>query len=177
MLLNKCCFCVPHRTGCIIMAILGILGGVSMIGASKDHTTSVIDGIFHLVAYGFLLHGALENSKKSVLVSIICTGVVVAFGLLFGLIAIANIDVLAPYLANGCKTYLSQWNKNGEIKENFTSKDCDNLAREVTNQLVTSFFVSGLISIYFWICTYSFYQELKKVVAILVVVLISLASI
>jgi len=133
-----------------------------MIGASKDHTTSVIDGIFHLVAYGFLLHGALENSKKSVLVSIICTGVVVAFGLLFGLIAIANIDVLAPYLANGCKTYLSQWNKNGEIKENFTSKDCDNLAREVTNQLVTSFFVSGLISIYFWICTYSFYQELKK---------------
>ena len=114
MLLNKCCFCVPHRTGNIVMAILGIMGGVSMIGASKStygHTTSVIDGIFLLVAYGFLLHGALENNKKSVLVSIICTGVVVAFGLLVGLIAVANIDVIASDLADVCKNLKSEMNK------------------------------------------------------------------
>merc|ERR1712038_1504391 len=157
MLLNKCCFCVPHRTGNIIMAILGILGGVSMIGASKsqyDHTTSVVDGIFHLVAYGFLLHGALENNKKSVLISIICTGVVVAFGLLVGLIAVANIDVIVPALADGCK--------NWKEKENINDFNCDDSTREATNQVAAMFFVSGLISIYFWICSYSFYQELKK---------------
>merc|ERR1712038_149943 len=126
MLLNKCCFCVPHRTGNIIMAILGILGGVSMIGASKsqyDHATSVVDGIFHLVAYGFLLHGALENNKKSVLVSIICSGVVVAFGLLVGLVVVANIDIIAPDLANDCKILIT--------KEIIKPIDCD----DTINQL------------------------------------------
>ena len=144
-----------------------------MIGASKslhDHTTSVIDGIFHLVAYGFLLHGALENKKKSVLISIICTGIVVAFGLLLGLIAVANIDVIAPDLADGCKILLS---KNGENDEDFKAIVCEEVTREVINRLATMYFVSGLINIYFWICSYSFYQELKKVVAILVTVLIS----
>ena len=148
-----------------------------MIGASKDHTTSVIDGIFHLVAYGFLLHGALENNKKSVLVSIICTGVVVAFGLLVGLIAVANIDVIASDLAYVCKNLKSKMNKIEEDTENDKTKDCDDIAREATNQVATLFFVNVLINIYFWICSYSFYQELKKVVSILLAFLTSLASI
>jgi len=148
------------------MAILGILGGVSMIGASKaqygGHTTSVIDGIFLLVAYGFLLHGALENNKKSVLVSIICTGVVVAFGLLVGLIAVANIELIASDLADICKNLISEKDKIGVIKENVKTKGCDDTAREATNQVAALFFINVLINIYFWICSYSFYQELKK---------------
>ena len=92
-----------------------------MIGASQaqyNHSTSVIDGIFYLVAYGFLLHGALERNKKSVLVSIICTGVVVAFGVLIGLIAVANIDVIASDLADVCKNRKSEMNKIRELTEN-----------------------------------------------------------
>merc|ERR1712038_526438 len=55
-------------------------------------------------------------------------------------------------------------NKIEENKENVITKDfnCDDFTREVTNELAATYLVSGLISIYFWICSYSFYQELKK---------------
>ena len=97
--LSKCCCCVPLRTGSLVIAILGILGGLGLLAFSKGQTSirwpNIVEGIFVLLPYSFLLFGALKYNDKAVLVCVVLTALSIIIGIVFGIIAIVNIDFLS----------------------------------------------------------------------------------
>ena len=153
-MLSKCCCCVPLRTGSLVIAILGILGGLGLLAFSKGLTglirwPNIVEGIFVLLAYSFLLFGALKYNDKAVLVYVVLTALSIIIGIGFGIIAITNIEIVVPALANDCKALHS-------------FVDCDNLRFRIIVTRAVKLFGVSLVNIYFWLCNYSFYKELKE---------------
>ena len=138
-MLSKCCCCVPLRTGSLVIAIIGILGGLGLLASSKGQWSSIVEGIFFLLPYAFLLFGALKYNDKAVLVCIVLTALSIIMGIVFGIIAIVNIDILI---------------QNLDLSDSLRF-------RTIVTTAVKLFIVS-LVNIYFWICNYSFYKELKE---------------
>ena len=158
-MLSKCCCCVPLRTGSLLIAVLGILGAIGIFVSSTnkqaynklvDHSThlqwaNIVEGIFLLLPYVFLLFGALINNDKAVLVCLVLTALSIIIGIIFGIIAIANIEILFPQLA--------AWNASHSIWS---------YARCTLSVEATKLMCPSLVQVYFWICIYSFYKELKE---------------
>ena len=153
-MLSKCCCCVPLRTGSLVLAILGILSGIGYFAMSKGSWGSIIQGIFYLLAYGFLLFGALKYNEKAVLVCLVCTAVGIVFGIIMCIIAIASIDTLAPQLADNCAAIIDELNH--------MHMTCDQFKAGVIGTMAATFIIGSLLNVYFWICNYSFYKELKE---------------
>ena len=153
-MLSKCCCCVPLRTGSLILAILGVLGGILSFATSRGDWSSIIQGIFYLLSYGFLLFGAIKYNEKALLVCLVLTAVSIVLGVVFCIIAIANIETIAPQLANNCAAMIDDLNKLGMTCDQFKS---------TTIGIVAGIFIgASLVSVYFWICNYSFYKQLKE---------------
>ena len=104
-MLSKCCCCIPLRTGSLILAILGILGGIGMFAQSRGEWASIIQGVFYLLAYGSLLYGALKYNEKAVLMSLACTALCIVLGIVICIIAIANIETITPSCNDGMLLY------------------------------------------------------------------------
>ena len=153
-MLSKCCCCVPLRTGSLIMAILGILGGIGFFALSGGEWAYIIQGIFYLLAYGPLLYGALKYNEKAVLISLVCIGLSIAFGVVLSIIAIAGIETIAPQFANDCAAIIDELNKS-----NITCDAMKSYTIGITAGVVV---IEDLLNVYFWICNYSFYKELKE---------------
>ena len=153
-MLSKCCCCVPLRTGSLIMAILGILGGIGFFALSGGEWAYIIQGIFYLLAYGPLLFGALKYNEKAVLVSLAITALSIAIGIIFCIIAIANIETIVPQFANDCASIIDELHRM-----NLT---CDQYKSATIGIAAGSFIIGSLLNVYFWICNYSFYKELKE---------------
>ena len=158
-MLSKCCCCVPLRTGSLVIAVLGILGAFGIFVSSNNtqaykciykcididtgpQWANIVEGIFLLLPYGFLLFGALINNDKAVLVCLVLTALSIIIGIIFGIIAILNIETLFPELA--------AWSKNHPIWSYARSVEASKLM------------CPSLVQVYFWICIYSFYKELKE---------------
>ena len=154
-MLSKCCCCIPLRTGSLILAVLGILGGFAKFASSAGQWNNIIEGVFFILSYGSLLFGALKYNAKAVLVCLVCTGVLMLLEIVFGIIAFVKPEIFRPELANNCATldksilWTFGWTCN-EYKWSFLI-----LAAGKS-------FGSLLVNVYFWICNYSFYKELKK---------------
>ena len=153
-MLSKCCCCIPLRTGSIILAILGILGGIGSFATSRGQWPYIITGIFYLLSYGPLLYGALKYNEKAVLMSLACTAVSIFLGIVFTIIAIANIDTISPQLANNCAAIIDELNQMGLT--------CDQFKATAVGVAAGTFIVGSFLNVYFWICNYSFYKELKE---------------
>ena len=153
-MLSKCCCCIPLRTGSIILAILGILGGIGSFAQSRGQWTNIIQGIFLLLAYGSLLYGALKYNEKAVLISLVCIGLSIALGIVICIIAIANIETIVPELANNCAAIIDELHKTGIT--------CDAWKSYTIGITAGVFITLSLLNVYFWICNYSFYKELKE---------------
>ena len=153
-MLSKCCCCVPLRTGSIILAILGILGGIFAFAISRGQWSSIVEGIFYLLSYGFLLFGAIKYNEKAVLVCLVLSAASIILGVVFCIIAIANIEMIAPKLANDCAAMIDELNKLGMT--------CDQFKSTTIGIVAGTFIGSSLVSAYFWICNYSFYKQLKE---------------
>ena len=95
-MLSKCCCCVPLRTGSIILAILGIIGGIITLVSAGGQWVYIVNAIFNLIAYGALLLGALRSNDRAVLVNLVFTGLAIAMGIVFGIIVIASITTIVP---------------------------------------------------------------------------------
>ena len=155
-MLSKCCCCVPLRTGSLVIAVLGILGALVFLALSKGEWLSIVDGIFFLLPYAFLLFGAIKYNDKAVLVCVVLTALSIMIidasiilEIVFGIIAIVD-----PELAD-CKA----------LNEVLFFYDCDELRfSTIVKEAVKLIGLIGLslINIYFWICNYSFYEELKE---------------
>ena len=153
-MLSKCCCCVPLRTGSIILGIIGILSGAGFLLKGYTDWYYIIDGLLQIVAYGVLLFGAIKNNKTAVLVHLVASAINIVLSIVLGIVAIVRIDTLAPELANHCQSILEELRQMG--------LDCEQFKAVVISTTAATFIGSGLISVYFWICIYSFYKELKK---------------
>ena len=159
-MLSKCCCCVPLRTGSLLIAVLGILGAIGIFVSSTnkqaynklvDHSTllqwaNIVEGIFLLLPYVFLLFGALINNDKAVLVCLVLTTLSIIIGIILGIIAILDIEILFPELG--------EWSKN-----KWSERSIWSYARSVE---ASKLMCPSLVQVYFWICIYSFYKELKE---------------
>ena len=148
-MLSKCCCCVPLRTGSLVIAVLGILGALVFLALSKGQWISIVDGIFFLLPYAFLLFGALKYNDNAVLVCVVLTALSIITGIGLGIIAIANIEIFVPQLANDCKAL-------------HFFVDCDNLRFRTIVTTAVKLIGGSLVNIYFWLCNYSFYKELTE---------------
>ena len=153
-MLSKCCCCVPLRTGSIILGIIGILSGAGFLLKGYTDWYYIIDGLLQIVAYGVLLFGAIKNNKTAVLVHLVASAIIIVLSIALGIVAIVSIDIIVPGFANNCQ------GMREELKQ--LGWDCEHLKTGIIAKTAGTFIVAGLISIYFWICNYCFYKELKK---------------
>ena len=146
---SQCCCCVPLRIGCIVLAILSIIGSFSNMivsivqkpGTNDDAMViafAVINGVFGIVVWCILLGGAMVNSTTTVGVAVVLLMIQLILGTVLNIIKVALLATAA--------SKLGVWNT-------------------FTITLVVSTGVGTLIGlglgIYFWIVIYSFYRELK----------------
>ena len=87
------------------------------------------------------------------LVNLVITGLCIALGIIICIIAIANIEIFAPQLANDCA---------GLIVDGRMNVNCDDVKSAAIGVTAGVFIIGSLLNAYFWICNYSFYKELKK---------------
>ena len=152
-MLSKCCCCISLRTGSLIIAILGILGGIIFLGHSMT-----FHGFLILVVpvYGFLLYGAIERNEYAVLVWLLFNGVAIVLKIILGIIVIVGIIFIANI--DNCSAVLEESKSIGLC---FQIQNA--MEHPVGLAIIVGIFIFGiLLNIYFWICVYSFYKELKK---------------
>ena len=152
-MLSKCCCCIPRRTGSIILGIVGILGGLCTLFNSRGYWFYIMDAVVYLVAYGALLFGALKYNRIAVLINLVFTGIGIVLGVIFGIIAVSVVSTIMPELADNCVTIQDQLGNSGLT--------CDEFKTITIGTTACIFIVGSALNVYFWMCNYSFYQELK----------------
>ena len=149
-MVSKCCCCIPLRTGCIILGVLGILSGIGLLATEWRQWFYVIEAVIFFAAYGPLLFGAIQYNQRAVLVSLGSCALLILYGTVIGIIiAMPRIETFRPELANNCAGVTSV--ERGGIS-------CDDFT-QITD--VSAFLIGSVLDIYFWICMYSFYKDLK----------------
>ena len=147
-MLSVCCCCIPLRTGSIVLAVLGILQGLGSFG--QGYWPYIISGIIALAYGGCLLFGAIKYHEKAVLVALVMQGTNLAISTIFCIIILASVGFIVPALANDCEDL------------GLSGSRCDELKSGTIGILAGFFIGSILLNVYFWICNYSFYKELKE---------------
>ena len=145
---NKCCCCVDLRTGCIVIAVLGFIGSLS----SFQHgiVWGVVGLVASIVAHGCLLYGAIKYHKVTTLVYLVMEMLFIIF---YVVLAVLTIVVLS---GGGVASCLDNWDG--------VSDDGTGCAVFVSIAIVVMLVYVALIglSIYWWVCVFSFYQDLKR---------------
>ena len=137
---DKCCCCIDLRVGCIVLAIWGMLSSSgAFIYAAKATDDSqagvfITDGILGLIAYGTLLYGAVKYNSIATLVFLVLQ--------MIGMILGVTVIILAFVAAGDALS--------------------DPIVKQVATIMGVSLIFSSALSIYFWLCIYSFYQKVKK---------------
>ena len=154
MMLSKCCCCISLRTGCIILAILGFLNGIITFAYSKREWFTIVHVIFLLIGNGILFFGSIKKNYKVVLASLVFIGTAIVYGIVLGVITIADMDSAFPELANDCVLM------ENELKT--LGMDCNKFKSTTTYLTVGALVFFNLVEIYFWVCIYSFFLQLKN---------------
>ena len=158
---SKCCCCIPLRTGSLILAIFGLLGGIWNLYSGIAVATgtagaavwfNIIDGIFYLIAYGSLLFGAIKYHQRAMQVNLVFTAIIVVVEVISAILIFASIETYLPEFRNNCAAL------GGLNQSVFT---CDQLKSTAIGTAAATVIVGTLLNIYFWFCNYSFYLELK----------------
>ena len=154
-MLENCCCCVSLRTRSIILGVFGIVGAIVSLIASGGHWFYITDSIFYLLAYGALLLGAIKCSPRLIFVNLVLTALEVFIGIVFGIGSIAIMNDFQPELKSYCATI-----EDESIKTGMT---CDEVRVAAIGNTCALFFVASGLNVYFWICSMSFYKQLKTV--------------
>ena len=134
--LNKCCFCVDLRTGAMIIAVLEILGGFSVLGQSYM-ARYIVTCITLVVSGSCLLFGAIKYNWTATLVNLVFS----AIGIVLCIIVTVMLFVAVGTVG-----------MSGQNNAYWTTSII---------QCVT-WIACVFVKIYFWVCVYSFYKNLKS---------------
>ena len=152
-MLSKCCCCVPLRTGAIVLGVLGVIGGILYF--FNPENINIIQGLFGLIAYGVLLFGALKNNQVAVLAHLVLNALQIVVGIVIGILVITTIATMLPQFGDNC----ARLNLPDHI---YTKDECDALKSATMGTVASIFFIGSLLNIYFWVCVYSYFKELKS---------------
>ena len=132
MVFNKCCCCVDLRSGCIIIGILQILGGLGNF-RFLDWIT-IITGIVNIGSGACLLFGTIKYNQVGILINLICTVIATVLGF-----------VVAILFFIGASASINE--------------DSDDFLFGIIVGVI--FLVVVAVQIYLWLCIFSFYMKLK----------------
>ena len=133
MVFNKCCCCVDLRSGCIIIGILQIFGGLGNF-RFLDWIT-IITGIVNIASGACLLFGSIKYNQIGILINLICTAVATVLGF-----------VVAILFFIGASASINE--------------ESDDFLIDI---IVGGIFLAAVVvEIYLWLCIFSFYLKLKS---------------
>ena len=139
MVLRKCCFCFEHRSGAIVIAILQIIGALA--GFVDDSVLPkwhlVINCCTGLICGIYLIYGAIKYNTVAILVSLIFTVIVLCFLILGSILSFMATDF-------------------------YSQKNLRHQYLYFGIALGVALMILALLEIYFWLCIFSFYGELKS---------------
>lgn len=142
MALNKCCFCVDLRNGAVAIAVLHILGALGSLGWGIQNGITwmpILDCIVGIAAGVCLLYGAIKYNTIATVIHLV-----------LALIEIIFLFVMAILIFVGFAALL---NATGGDFQWF---------HYLTLVIAVTIIVWALVEIYFCVCVYRFYQQLKS---------------
>jgi len=160
---NNCCFCcIPLRTGCIILAILGCIAGgyqgVNAIQNLGDITSAtgyvqVIINICYLVSAILLFVGAIKENGPLIIPYLVVVAIYIIVGIILAIVVFVGGGVVADKAITHAKSQPG-WNNdaNDDVTEGLAIA-----ASVMAGILVTV----ALLNVHFWLVVYAYYEELR----------------
>ena len=161
-MLSKFYCCAPLRIGCIILSVLAIIVGVGILVVSEgrfwtsffgQHLYSIVLGIFLLITFTPLLFGAIKNNANAVMLSLVLYLFTIIIMIVTGIMAMVRIETFESGFVKNCTTM-------GNVLDEL-HMTCDELKSRSTEIVAGANFSYCFLGIYYCICIYSFYKELK----------------
>ena len=151
MALSKCCCCVDLRTGSIVIAIIGIICSCGNWGSG--FAVGVITLVLGVAANVCLLHGAIKYNRTTTLIYLVVEAIfIVSYIVWFCLLMV---------FLFGPEVSVCWDNWDGSTVYDGKGYTCSVIVAVLISILVAVAIGIGL-SIYFWVCVYSFFQDLKR---------------
>ena len=164
LVLEKFCYCIEMRKGCIIMGILGVIGrtwagvgnGIGWIYIVPNGSlhpwravVSILNGFVGIIAGIFLICGTTKDCKKLIQMYIMMVSFLIL--LLFASASLGIYSINSPewkdhYTANTC---------------HLNDKSCRKIIIWTIYTLVLDI-IDVFAYIYFFICVHSYLQRLKQ---------------
>ena len=139
--LKKCCYCIPLRVGCIILAIFGIIGSFGILGIDKGWVGIGI-ALSGWIADGCLLIGSWKQTKQPLMAYLIIKLVQIVSMTFAGVYSFVRLTDIEQ--TRGCEA--------GEAKE---------LCKKMGIIAGCGFWAIACTYVYFWICVLSLYNTLN----------------
>merc|ERR1712018_55064 len=133
MVFNNCCCCIELRTGCIIIGVLQILGGLGNFKPPLEWFTILL-AIVSIISGCCLLFGSIKYNPIGILINLIFTAITSLFCLI---VAIMIFYAVATYHTS---------------REEF-------IGYMIAGGV---YLVALAINVYLWLCVFSFYKKLKS---------------
>ena len=137
--LARCCWCVPLRTGCMTLSIVGILAsfGILVLDRGWVGIQSTINGC---MANGIFLYGSVKQIKQPLMAYLLIDAIQIATMFSAGVYSFAMMSNIEE--TDGC---------NGDEAKELCKK---------TNIVVgCGFWALACMYVYFWICALSLYNN------------------
>ena len=111
----------------------------------------IVIGLLYLIQCAARLYGADNKNEKAVLVNLAFTVINIIFSIVVGSAALISIETLLPGTVNNCSG----------VSRFALQASCDSYKSRAIPRAAGIGFASALLNMYFWICSYSYYKELK----------------
>lgn len=151
-MLDKCCFCVDLRVGCIILGVLEILSSCSFFAVRDGEVMEEHDKYF-------------GEAKKYAVFTANSVAIIACVSLIYGAIKYNWIATWVYLVFETSKIILTGvavvWYSVDETK--ITSEGGSNGTILISIRAIgISLIIRFLLSIYYWLCAFSLYKKIKK---------------
>ena len=172
-MLKKCCWYLPLRTGNIILSILGLMETVILLGfpiwiihgflepwqlrsleienRKMPIWPNIIQANICFLAYGFLLFGTIRRNNTAILMYLSTGGMLIALALIRITMEFVSIETVVPIFADDC----------AQLRTHYTNFNCEDMKTSTVRLSVALLITCTILNLYSWICSYSFYKEIK----------------
>ena len=141
---KKCCFCLDLRIGCMVIAIITIIGGLCTLIRVPFTWYMTLAAITGTLSGSLLLYGTIKNNITATTSYLVME----ILGIVAYMLAAAFIFIETQKMANA-------YHENGLTKKAQETR--------VAGDLFGMLFVfMVLLQIYFWICAFRFIKDLRS---------------
>ena len=139
------------QTGCIFLAILGLLGS---FGSLSQGITAfgVVSCVIGLITHLVLLIGAMTKNVPAINIYLGLEAVAIVAVIAYGVVLVVTYGSVKDEFFAMCNVDPTCQDLSDEDKE---------FVMEMTKYLPVAMIVAALIYVYFWLCVYSYLKELK----------------